>query len=251
MFDNTVTRHEYGINNERDTSLFSDLPIPSRSKYHEYLEDFDYFVAANYTVTKTNGSATTALANGDGGLLLVTNTTASADIVAIQKVGASFQLASGLRTWGKFIISVDSLLANFIVGLTNATTTPFTAGQLTDGVWLSNTGSALTLSVGNAGTVQTLAVTPTLVAASFLTFSFYWDGEIYSVPTGRVVCDVTGAGVSANFRGDILPAASFPAAVNLTPTWALQNSTAAGRTMTADQAYIIKERSSILATPAF
>ena len=85
MFDNSVTRFPKGINNSRDTGIFSDMPVGSFVGYHTYVDDFDYFVAANYTITKTQVGATTALANGDGGLLLITNTTASSDQVQLTR----------------------------------------------------------------------------------------------------------------------------------------------------------------------
>lgn len=249
MFDISVTRFPKGINNSGDNGIFSDMPVGSFVGYHTYFDDFDYFVAANYTVTKTQGGATTALANGDGGLLLITNTTASSDQVVIQKVGASFQPALSFRTTGRFVASVDSLLANLVLGLVNVNTTPFVTG-IQEGIWLSNVGSALSVNIALGGTVTTVAIPSSsiLVAGSLINFSFYWDGGIYSVPGGRVVFEVSGPGVSARWRGEILAPTGFPAAVNLTPTVALQNSTGAGRTMTVDLMYVWKERTNPLAT---
>ena len=91
------TRFPNGITNVSEVNLFADMIKPDPTLFHEYNQDFDQYVAADWTVTAT-GSTTQALAAGDGGWLLITNSAANADICEVQKVPASFSLTSGKRS---------------------------------------------------------------------------------------------------------------------------------------------------------
>ena len=71
MFDNQITRNQFGQTNARDTETFSDLPVQDESKLHIYIDDFDYYsgpVAVGTTngYTLTGTGATVALAAFDG-----------------------------------------------------------------------------------------------------------------------------------------------------------------------------------------
>jgi hypothetical protein len=175
----------------------------------------------------------------------------------MQLKNASFQLASGLRCWGKMLVKVSSTAPNLIIGLIDSTTTPWSA--ITDGIWLSNAAAVLTGSiVANSGTAQTVSTgLPSLVAASYFTFGWYYDGAVYSAggqtgpQYGRVVMEMTGAGVSTKWRGEIACGSTFPYTTLLTPTLALQNTTGIASVLSVDQVMVVNERNSILATPAF
>ena len=97
MADTINTRFPFGLTNVSESNSLADLGMPSPTKYHSYMEDFDYYVAGDWTVTETDSGATQALTDGDGGLLLVTNTAADNDLVGIQKKGESFRFASGKK----------------------------------------------------------------------------------------------------------------------------------------------------------
>ena len=70
---NVVTRFQNGVTNVGDTSPFAGLRMPDPTLYHTYLDDFDQFVAADWTVTETQAGATQALTAGDGGWLALVN----------------------------------------------------------------------------------------------------------------------------------------------------------------------------------
>src|ERR1019366_8454953 len=123
MFDNRITRYGNqtgggGVNSGRPTGIFSDVGVPNPWDYHIYANDFDTFAAGDWTITKV-GTGTVALGTATGGGLLLTNTTGTSDAISMQLVDASFQLASGLRCWGKAVVQASSSLTNLVIGLGN------------------------------------------------------------------------------------------------------------------------------------
>jgi hypothetical protein len=263
MFDNQVTRFYPGATDSRETGIFSDIYALDRtSKLIEYLNDFfDYAgpaaagTSGGFTLT---GAGSAARVAGDSGLLNVVSPVST--FQSLQKDLADFVMVSGFRSWFKFIGKLDSLLANTIVGMVNVTAAPFTAGQITDGIWFTTdvTTGQVKGNVAVAGAVQTLDLGVQIIAGQFYQLAYYHDGEAYNIaPNGRVVFEVTTAptslvaGVSAPGRGEIAPIAAFPGATGLVQTMAVNASTAVARTLTADLFYISKDRSNINATPPF
>jgi hypothetical protein len=256
MFDNVVSRFSKGANNETDQGIFSDLYVQNRvGTIHEYSQDFDQYVAGDWTTTLNGGSS--ALVAGDGGLLALTSAVSA--IASIQKNPADFQLALGFRAWGRIMTQLDSLLGSTIFGLLNATTTPFTGASQTDGVYFTSavTTGEISLNVAVGGVISTLDTGVAIVVGSPFTASFYYDGGVYAAaPNGRIVFQISGTGVTAKARGEIaVPAsgtiAAFPGAVNITPTLGVNASTAVARVLTTDLLYFAKDRANINATPAF
>jgi hypothetical protein len=258
MYDNQVTRSQFGQTNARDTETFSDLPVQDESKLHIYLEDFDYY-SGPVTATTTNGysltgvGATAALAAFDGGALnLIAATTAF--IAALQRTQGSYKLAAGFRTWYESLAQLSTLAnaTQLILGLTNVTTTPFTA--ITDGVWFSSDAvgaGALSINVAVGSVVTTTALGANVVAAALGTYKWYWDGGVYpAAPNGRILWEASGPGVSANVRGVVAAPANFPGATLLAPQWAVKG-TAATPTLLLDITQVAKDRTNINATPAF
>lgn len=260
MFDNRITRNNNGSNNTTDTDIFSDMPFEDWTRVHNYFNDFDSYVASDFTVS---GTGTVAKAAGDGGLATITNTGVGSAFGSISLTPVSFLMKSGYRAWGRFRFQVDSLLANVIVGLINNTATPFTGGQITDGVWLSTAATSAITIQAIAGTVSqgSLVIPATLVAGSMLNFSFYYDGAQYvsqyqDFAFGKLIWQVdnvgiASGGVSAAARGEFKLLSGAWGATGLTPTMAVQNSTAVSRVMTVDYIDVSTERVNPNATPAF
>jgi hypothetical protein len=255
MFDNVVSRFSKGLNNETDQGIFSDLYVNNRTGVlHEYSQDFDQYVAGDWTVT---GAGSAALAAGDGGLLALTSPVST--FQSMQKNPANFQFAKGFRSWGRILTQLDSLLGSTIFGLLNVTVTPFTGASQTDGIYFTSavTTGEISLNVAVGGVISTLDTGTAIVVGSPFTASFYYDGGVYATaPNGRIVFQISGAGVTAKARGEIaVPAsgtiAAFPGAVNITPTLGVNASTAVARVLTTDLLYFAKDRANINATPAF
>src|SRR5688500_1063539 len=96
----TPARFPSGVTTVESTDPLGQFGLPDPTKWHTYFNDFDTFVAGDWTITTTEagaGSATEALTDADGGVLLVTNDAADNDADFFQKVGESFLLASGKR----------------------------------------------------------------------------------------------------------------------------------------------------------
>ena len=71
-----TTHFTSGVTNVKADGTGGRLKTMDPIKYHMYHNDFDKFVAADFTITTTEagtGSATETVATGDGGLLVITN----------------------------------------------------------------------------------------------------------------------------------------------------------------------------------
>jgi hypothetical protein len=227
----TTTSFPNGVGTRKDPHPFQNLPFPDPTKFHTFFEDFDYFVAANWTITETQAGATQALTDGDGGLLLLTNSAADNDIVSLQKVGESFRFATNKRLFFSARLQVsDATQSDFVVGLVITDTTPL---DVTDGVFFQkDDGDALLDFYSEKNNTQTSELgIATVVAATFLTMEFYWDGvsKIYYGTDGVV-------------RGFIEPSTNLPDDEDLTVTFAIQNGEAVAKTMTVDYIFAAKER---------
>jgi hypothetical protein len=263
MFDISVTRFAGGLTNVRDQGIFSDLYVPDRiGKVHEYSNDFDQFIAADWVNT---GAGTAVLVAGDGGNLAITSAVSA--FQSVQKTPAAWQTQKNFRTWGRFSGSLDSLLGNVLLGLLNVTVTPFTGASQTDGMYFTSavgTG-ALSFNIAVGGVITTVAVGASIVAgavpANQFNLLFYWDGGVYAAaPNGRVVFEAsgpgiiaTGVGASGSVRGEIaLPAGTtFPGNTLTVPTMAVSASTAVARLLTMSGLYVAKDNTNINATPGF
>ena len=65
-----TTRFPNGLTTTTKTSPMGEFILPDMTKAHVYMEDFDYYTAADWTVTET-GVATQVLTDADGGALFV------------------------------------------------------------------------------------------------------------------------------------------------------------------------------------
>ena len=224
------TRFPFGVTNVGDSSMYADMGQNAPSVFHNYFEDFDYYVAGDWTVTETDAAATEALTNGDGGQLLITNTAADNDLVAMQKKGESFTFASGKKLWfeSRFKVS-DATQSDVVMGLQVTDTTPL---AVANGVFFLKSDGAATadLVLTKAGTSTTNSAVATLADDTFITLGFYYDGgSLYYFVNGVL----KGTSVVTN-----LPASS----TTLTVSFAIQNGEAAAKTMTVDYIFVAKER---------
>jgi hypothetical protein len=193
------------------------------------MEDFDYYTAGDWTVTETDAGATQALTDGDGGLLLITNTAADNDLVALQKKGESFRFASGKELFfeARFKVS-DATQSDLAIGLQITDTSPL---DVSDGVFFLKADGSTSVSflVEKNGTATTTSVA-TLVSDTFITLGFNYDGG--SVLQYCVNGVVTGTSAVTNLPDD----------EDLTVSFAIQNGEAVAKTMTVDYIFVAKER---------
>lgn len=225
-----TTRFPNGVTNVGEDSLFAAMGQLAPTKFHTFWEDFDYYNASNWTVTETQAGATQALTDGDGGLLLLTNTAADDDLVSLQKVGESYRFASGKKLFfeARFKVS-DATQSDVVIGLQITDSTPL---DVTDGVFFIKVdgSTAVGLRVEKNDTATATANVATLANDTFIRLGFYYDGvskiEYYVDGVLR------GASVTTNLPDD----------EDLTPTFAIQNGEAVAKTMTIDYIFIAEER---------
>lgn len=225
----TPTRFPYGVTNTTKDTDFGMYIAADPSKQHAYFNDFDVYTAGDWTVTETQVGATQALTDGDGGLLLLTNSAADDDLVSLQKVGESFLFAAGKKLWFKARFKVsDATQSDVAIGLAITDTTPL---AVSDAVYFLKLDGSTTMNllVEKNGTATTTAAA-TIADATFVTVGFYYNGsdEI------KVYADGVHVGTSAT--------TNLPDDEELTVTIAVQNGEAAAKTLTVDYVFVAKER---------
>lgn len=226
----TTTKFPNGISTAKKTQTLGDYGLLDVTKFHTYFNDLDAYVAADWTVTETQAGATQALTDEDGGVLLLTNSAADDDLVALQKVGESFKFESGKKLLFKSRFKVsDATQSDIIMGLQITDTTPL---DVTDGVFFQkDDGDAnLDFHVEKDDTATTTSAVATLSDDTYVTVGFVYDGksEIRIYVNDALV----GSSVTTNLPDD----------EELTVSFAIQNGEAVAKTMNIDYIFAAKER---------
>jgi hypothetical protein len=227
------TRFPYGLTNVSEVDLFADMVQPDPTLFHTYFNDFDTYVAGDWTVTETDSGATQALTAGDGGLLLITNTAADNDLVALQKNPAAFTFTAGKKTFFRCRFKVsDATQSDLVFGLQVVDTTPL---DVTDGIYFLKADGAATVDFicrKNASTGSTSAsAVATMANDTFIELGFYYDGQ------SKVAYEVNGS-----VLGSLDASSTYLPDTTCTVSFALQNGEAVAKTMTVDYVYVAKER---------
>lgn len=229
----STTRFKNGLTTTAKGSTMGEFILPDVTKAHVYFDDFDTYTAGQWTVTETQAGATQALTDGDGGLLLLTNSAADDDLVALQKVGESFLMAAGKEAWFKTRLKVsDATQSDFVVGLQITDTTPL---AVTDGIYFLKADGAATVDVicrkdASTGSTSASAIT-SVVADTFITLGWYYNGK---GSLAYFVNDVQ--------YGTLDASATYLPDTELTVSFAIQNGEAAAKTMTVDYILAAKAR---------
>lgn len=230
LIDNRVTRFGNGVTNRPENDIFASLRTMDPTLYHTFFEDFDYYVAANWTVTEV-GVGTRALQDADGGRLLVTNAAADDNHNYFNKVGESFLFETGKKLFFRALFQVnDATQSDFIMGLQITDVTPL---DVTDGVFFQkDDGDALLDFHAEKNNVAVSAAGIfTVQDATDLEVAFFWDG------IDRIWYSINGT-----VTGFITPGASLPDDEVLTVSFAIQNGEAVAKSMALDYIFVAKER---------
>lgn len=241
-----------GVTNAGAGQTMAAAGIPDPSWAHVYHNDFDTYVAGDWTVTKV-GTGTAALAAVDGGQLLLTTTSGAADAVYNQLTIAGFKAVAGKDIWYKFkgILSevVNSVL---YAGLISTTATPLTLG---DGIYITKPTGAATLQlncvIGGVATVVAFPTACAIVAAQDFELGIHVDYagnvEAFFNPTTGAAWQQLGATssslatVQAAGRVAMSPVPGLTQAL-LNPSFGLLNSTAVARTLGVDYVTVVRNR---------
>ena len=227
------TRFPFGLTNVNDVDLFADMVQPDPTLFHQYFQDFDTYVAGDWTVTETDAAATQALTAGDGGLLLVTNTAADNDLVALQKNPAAWTFTAGKKTFFRCRFKVSNATeSDLVFGLQVVDATPL---DVTDGVYFLKADGSTNVAIiarKNASTGSTTATAITTLANdTFIELGWCYDGQ------STIAYEVNGT-----VLGSLDGSSSYLPDTTCTVSFALQNGNAVARTMTVDYIFVAKER---------
>ena len=234
----TTTRFTNGVTNNTKENILGQLKDTDPSLIHTYFNDFDTYVAGDWVITTVEagaGNATEALADVDGGVLLITNDDADNDSDFFNKVGESFKMESGKKAYFKARFAVsDATQSDFIIGLQITDTTPL---DVSDGIFFQkddgDTNLDFHVEKDNTATIAT-AIT-TVADNTYITVGFYYDGVdqvFYYAGTNSKNPTPLGQLATTNLPDD----------EELTISFGIQNGEAAAKTMSIDYILAAKER---------
>lgn len=232
----TPARFPGGVTNVAPDAAFGGIGIPDPTSWHVFMDDFDTFTAGDWTITTVEagaGSATEALTDADGGVLLITNDAADDDSDFFQKVGESFLLESGKRAAFKARFKVsDATQSDFVMGLQITDTTPL---AVSDGIWFQKDDGDANLDVycgksSGAGTTSATAIA-TVANDTYLTVAWFYDGK-----------SSVKYFVNDEHKGTLDASSTYLPDTELTISFGIQNGEAVAKTMSVDFICAMKER---------
>ena len=232
-----TTHFTSGVTNVGTDSTLGKLKAPAPHKYHQYFNDFDTYLASDWTITTTEdgtGSVSEALADGDGGVLLVTNAAGDNDHDFFQLVKEGFKFESGKQIGFQVRFKTnDATQTDIVAGLQLTDTTPL---DVTDGIFFLKSDGAATISfiVEKDSTQSTLTLPNSLADDTFMTLGFIYDpkDQKFHVFQNNVLA---GTVVSTNAPDD----------EELTLSFGIQNGAAAAKTLSVDYVGAYKERTAV------
>ena len=229
------TNFTKGVNNITAQNILGQMIQLDPTQMHTYFDDFDEYHAGEWTVTETQAGATQALANVDGGVLLLTNSAADNDLNALQKVGESFKFEAGKKLFFKARFAVsDATQSDFVIGLQITDTTPL---AVTDGVYFRKHDGDTNLDfvVIKDSTASTATAITTVANNTYLTVGFYYNGVdevVYATSINNNNPTILGKLATTNLCDD----------EELTISFGIQNGEAVAKTMSIDYIFVSKER---------
>lgn len=182
----TPTRFPSGLTSNQPGNLWGDYEWPGAHDFYEYKNDFTTYAAGDWAVTSTNSGAS-ALADGEGGLLVQTTGVTTTNYQANETVAKTFYMVTGYRHWFWINFNLSDVAHTLLLaGWVDTLSGPMTPGS---GVYFSKTDASTTLNIilNNAGTKTTVAV-GTIAAATAYTVGWYYDGK--STPTLSVFSSI-------------------------------------------------------------
>tara|TARA_R110002020_G_scaffold7666_12_gene32011 strand:- start:1489 stop:2199 length:711 start_codon:yes stop_codon:yes gene_type:complete len=232
-----TTHFTSGVTNVSSTGTEGLIKQPSRHKYHEYFNDFDAYLASDWTITTTEagtGSATEALGDGDGGLLVVTNAAGDNDhdFFQLVKEGFKYEADKQLAFFARLKTS-DADASDVVAGLQLTDTTPL---DVTDGIFFLLTDGSTTVQfiVEKNSSQSTLDLSTAAADDTFMTVGFVYNpkDQKFHVYQNNVLA---GTVVNTNAPDD----------EELTVSFGIQNGAAAAKVLTVDYVHALKERTAV------
>lgn len=232
-----TTRFPAGLSNAAPYSTYFNAPVIDETKFQQVTDDFAFFNSSAWTVVETQAAATQAGTAGAGGLLLLTNSAAIADVNAVTSPVAQFRLIAGKRFFAKCRMTVSDITNTTIFfGLGNAATTLAPA----NGIYITKTGTTVSINNANASTVTTASFTDPsgLTAGVYATFGIEYDGKSLNLYYGTEVV----ATPLAERKIASIDAPNLNTGVDLLAIVGIKNVNAVANTGTIDYVQFSQER---------
>ena len=167
------TNFDNGLTNRGVGDLFQSLAMLDPTRFHTQMEDFNYYVAANYTITGA-GAGSQALADVDGGVLRLTTAGADNDAEFLVENGQGFLIETSRPTYYRARLSIDDATdSDLFTGLADAA--PLTPAN---GIFFRKDDDNTELDiVVRSGAGEIAADTNIFTMTTALTtMEWYWDG---------------------------------------------------------------------------
>lgn len=232
----TPARFPGGVTTVRATDPLGDFGLPDPTKWHVFFDDFDRYAAGEWAINTTEagtGSATEALTDADGGVLLITNDDADNDADHFQKVGESFLMEAGKKAFFKIRFKTSNATQSDLqFGLIVTDSSPLDA---TDGIYFLKADDAATAVLvcrknATTGSTSTSAIT-TLADDTWTTWAWAYDGK------GNIEAFVNDAHVAT-----LAAPADYLPDTELTVSFCIVNGSAGAKTLSLDYVFAAKER---------
>lgn len=234
---NTPTRFPNGVSTNKRSEPLGMFGMPDPTEWHVWFDDFDNFEADQWVITRVGTTPTEVSTSADGGVLLMTMAGTDDSSSSLQWSGDDnagvnetfkFDLGKQLFFKSRFRVS-DATQSDFVIGLQITDTTPL---DVSDGVFFKkDDGDAnLDFHVEKNNTATDALAIHTVVANTFLTVAFYYDG-VSSVKA--YVNNVQVANLATTNLVDD---------EELTISLHMQNGEAVAKTMSVDFIFVAKER---------
>lgn len=204
-----------------------------KSDWTEYWNDFLDYTAGDWTVTTTeggSGSATEAVGNLAGGVLVVTNDDADDDRDFFQFAKETFKYISGKRLYfGARFKASDATQSDIVFGLQITDTTPL---AVSDGIWFQKDDGDTNIDfhVAKDSTQTDVTAVGTLADDTYIKVEFYSDGS------GPIFIYVDGVEVGS------AAITNAPDDEELTISFGIQNGEAAAKVLSVDWIRVAQER---------
>ena len=221
------TRFVNGVSTQAVGRNLGNFPLPDPSECCVDFEDFNQYVAGDWTVTNTTSHNTIGLVAASstipaGGVIGLVGgaSSVSTDVAAIQATPLNMYFSTSNQVWFYTHLKLDSATNNQVmvgIGSSAATVAP------TDGIYFNKASGGATVDfvVRKSSTSTTVSSVATLTAATDVELGFYYNGK-----------DTVYAYVNEQCVGSTTTLTNLPAAVAMAPFIAMKLGAGAPTTAT-------------------
>ena len=231
----STTNFINGVTNVAENTTLGTYVQTDPTSCHTWFDDFDDYVAAEWTITET-GTGTRAVGNLDGGILVITNAAADNDANFLQWSGSTnaatvetWKFETGKPLWFKARFKVsDATQSDLVMGLQITDTTPL---AVSDGLYFLKVDGSATLNLlATLNSTSTTTAVGTLADNTYVTVGYYYDG---------------GSNIAV-YLNDVRVANSVTTNLvtdeELTISFGVQNGEAVAKSMSVDYIFVSKAR---------